>query len=399
MIAEGDKAGSHGGARSAYRIGVHRSISDVPAEAWDAVVGPDAVPFVRWGWIDALESSGSATARTGWEPRHLTLWRDGRLVGLCPAWRKHHSMGEYVYDFGWAEAAARLGIDYYPKLLIGVPLAPITATRFHAAAGEPAQAVRAALLDAALALARDEGCSSLHVIFSTEDEAAALEAAGMARRTGMQYHWKNPGYRTYDDFLARFGSKRRHQLRRERAAAKAQGIEIATRRGPLSPADADLAHRFYLATCDKNGWGQAQLTRDFFRRVAERFGSSVELVVASRRADVVAGAFNVVTADRLYGRYWGAFEEVPFLHFHVCLYHSIDESIRARRRVFEPGAGGEHKIPRGFEPTPIHSAHRIFDPRLDRAVRDYVARERHHLDAVFASASEIAGMKPWRGPA
>jgi predicted N-acyltransferase len=377
-------------------VRVLTSISAVSREAWDAVVGPDAVPFLRWDWLNALEASGSAARETGWQPHHLTLWRGQQLVGLAPAYLKHHSMGEYVYDFAWAEAARSIGVRYYPKLLIGVPLSPITAPRFCALAGEPLAPLRTALLEAAIASARDEGCSSVHVIFPPGDEAAELEAAGLSRRTGMQYHWKNPGYRTYEDYLSRFDAKRRHQLRRERKAAEQQGLSVRTLRGAeLGPEHARLAYRFYEATCAKNLWGKLQLNEGFFERVFATLGASLELVVATRAETVIAGAFNVATARRLFGRYWGCFEEHPFLHFNVCLYHSVDDCIRLGREVFEPGAGGEHKISRGFEPTAIHSAHLIFDARLDRAVRDFVVRERAVLDETLAHATQLAGMRPW----
>ncbi len=369
-----------------------RTIEDVPREAWNALVG-DAVPFVRWEWIHALEASGSATKDTGWEPAHLALWSGRELVGCAPAWRKHHSYGEYVYDFAWAGAAQRLGIDYYPKMLVGVPLAPITAPRFF---GEH----RERLVELALGHAKKTECSSLHVIFPTETEVAELERLGLAHRVGLQYHWKNPGYRDYGDFLSRFPAKRRHQLKRERAEAAKQKISIETVTNPDAKL-ADLASKLYEATVRKNGWGHAQLTRDFFRRVFAAFPDAIEMVVAARDGNVVGGAFNVSHADRLFGRYWGAFEEVPFLHFHVCLYHSIDDCIRRGKRVFEPGAGGEHKIARGFEPTAIHSAHHVFDRRLDAAIRDFVLREAEHYSEAVEKSEEIAGMRPWvagRGP-
>lgn len=365
---------------------VLQSINEVSRDAWNALAG-DLVPFVRWEWIHALESSGSATQETGWEPAHLTLWSGKQLVGCAPAWRKHHSYGEYVYDFAWAGAAERLGIDYYPKLLVGVPLAPITAPRFL---GEG----RETLVEHALAHAKKTECSSLHVIFPGDAEAGALEELGLARRVGLQYHWKNPGYRDYDEFLARFSAKRRHQLKRERAEVAKRAITIRTVTRP-EPKLGDLAAKFYETTARKNGWGHAQLTREFFWRVFEAFPESVELVLAERAGNVIAGAFNVSHADRLYGRYWGAFEDVPFLHFDVCLYHSIDDCIRRGKRVFEPGAGGEHKIARGFEPTAVHSAHRVFDARLERAIREFVLREAEHYQSAVENSEEIAGMRPW----
>jgi len=378
------------------RIRVLETIADVPRSDWDALLGSERVPFVRWDWLNTLEASGSATVRTGWEPRHITVWRGARLVAASPAWRKHHSMGEHIYDFSWAEAAESAGIRYYPKLLLGVPLSPITSPRFLIAPTESRPAMIRILIGAARELARDEGCSSVHVIFPTEEESSALEKAGLARRLGLQYHWRNPGYTSYEDYLSRFSSKRRAQLRRERAAAGGQGISLVTRRGPeIGRERADLAWKLYESTCLRKYWGRTQLTRGFFRRLSETMPESIEMVEASKEGRVVGGAFNVVFADRLYGRYWGCFEDHPFLHFNVCLYHSIDECIQLGRRVFEPGAGGEHKIPRGFEPAAVHSAHEMFDPRLDRAVRQFVERERRLVERWLASPLEATGMRPW----
>ena len=374
------------------------TISDVPAPAWDGLLGPCPVPTLRHAWLHALEASGSACEETGWVPCHVTLWRDGQLVAAAPAYEKHHSMGEYIYDFAWAEASHRMGDPYYPKLLVGAPLSPLTAPRLLVAPGEDVPNLRQWLLKALVGLAVDRRCSSVHVLFPPEEEAAFLESEGMARRATLQYHWKNPGYGSWEDFLSRFTSKRRHQLKRERAAAEEQGIRITTRRGAdVDPVrHAALCFRLYASTVEKNGWGQLQLNRGFFERLLAAMPESVEVVEAAREdGTVVGGAFNLAAGDRLWGRYWGCFEEVPFLHFNVCMYHSVDECIRLGRRVFEPGAGGEHKVARGFQPTVVHSAHLLFNERLDRAVRDFVRRERDEVEAVAAEGESVAGMRPW----
>jgi predicted N-acyltransferase len=378
------------------RVQVLASITDVPAAQWDALTGPSAPPFVRHAWLAAMEESGSAQDDTGWAPHHLTLWRGQQLVAASPGYRKFHSMGEYIYDFAWAQAASRMGLEYYPKLILGAPLSPATAPRFLVAPGESPQDARHALLEAAIESAREEGCSSVHVLYPTDEEADFLEGQGLARRMTLQFHWKNPGYRTYDDYLARFSSKRRHQLRRERGAADEQGIVLRTVPGTqFGPEHAQRAHDLYAATCERYAWGRVQLTPDFFARVFRAMPEAMQLVEAERGGTVIAGAFNVVSPERLYGRYWGCFEEHPFLHFNVCLYHSVDESIRAGRKVFEPGAGGEHKVSRGFEPTAVHSAHHFFDARLDRTIRDFLRRERAHLAPAVAEAERLAGLKPW----
>lgn len=377
---------------NAVRVQVLRAVSEISQEAWNALVPKGAAPVLKHQWLHAMESSGSASAKTGWEPHHFAAYDGDTLVGLAPAWRKHHSMGEYVYDFGWAQVASQFGVSYYPKLLVGVPLSPITAPRFL---GSPE--ARAELVKAAIASAKKQKLSSVHLIFPPEEEATELEALGLGlfRRKSMQYHWKNAGYRTYDDYLARFDSKRRNQLKRERAAAATQGISIRTVRGhELTPEHAKLAYRFYEATSSKSGWGTVQLNQKFFQAAFAAMPESVELVVAERAGKVIAGAFNLVGEKRLYGRYWGCFEEHPFLHFNVCLYHSVDDCIQRGFEAFEPGAGGEHKIPRGFEPTQINSLHLAFDERFDKALRDFCRREASQVDRVVGSSTEIAGMKP-----
>ncbi|MBE2253792.1 MAG: GNAT family N-acetyltransferase [Myxococcus sp.] len=374
------------------------AISEVPKEAWNRLLAPGEAPVTRWEWIDAMEQSGSAVRERGWQAHHLTLWRGETLVATLPAYLKFHSMGEYVYDFGWANAAQQFGVRYYPKLLIGMPLSPVTARKLHVAGGEDVEAVRGVMMTAALELAKDVGASSVHVLFPHEDEALALEQLGFFRRATLQYHWRNPGYRTYDDYLSRFDAKRRHQLKRERGAAAQQGLMLRTvRSAELTGVHASLAARFYEATASRHAWGPVQLTPEFFQRAFSAMPDAIELVVAERGRQVVAGAFNLHSPTHLFGRYWGAFEEHPFLHFNVCLYHSIDDCIAAGRVEFEPGAGGEHKISRGFQPTRVHSAHRLLDARFEQAVRRACDREAAEVDRVVAESLAIAGMKPW-GP-
>lgn len=373
---------------------VLRSIDDVPAAAWDALLGPASTPFLAHAWIAALERSGAACDESGWSPRHLTLWRGDRLVAAAPAYVRADSRGEFVFDWGWADAAEQAGIRYYPKLTVAVPFTPATGERLLVAHGEDRLALEGQLVRAATALAHEEGLSSVHVLFPTEEQSALLEGAGYALRTGVQYHWRNAGYRTYEDFLARFTSKQRANLRRERAAAEKQGITIRTVRGEaVRSVDPDLVHRIYLSTVDKMVWGMRYLNRDFFARILATV-PGVEWVEAARDGTPIAGALNVASATHLYGRYWGALEEHPFLHFHVCYYHSIDACIARGLQVFEPGAGGEHKLSRGFEPAFTRSAHWLADRRLDRAVREFLEREAFLLEARVTSWRSSTGLRP-----
>jgi hypothetical protein len=352
------------------------AVREVPQQAWDALVPAGGAPFLEWAWIDALEQSGSVAPERGWHPRHFTLWRGQTLVSAAPGYLKDHSQGEFVFDWSWASAAERAGIHYYPKLILAVPLTPATGPRFLAAPGEDAQARARDLARAALEHARQERLSSVHVLFPTETELAWLEAEGFAPRSSVQYHWVNRGYRTYEDFLARFQSKRRHQLRRERRAAAEQGLTLRTIRGEaLEDVDPGEVYRLYRSTVDRYLWGKRHLNRAFFEQILQVFRHHVELVEVRRGETLIAGTFNLATDKVLYGRYWGAFEEVPFLHFHACLYHPVEECIARGRERFEPGAGGDHKLTRGFEPSLTFSAHWIAHAGLDRAVRQFLQSE------------------------
>ena len=370
------------------QLRVHRAISDIPEAAWNALVDPEAAPFLEWAWLDALEASGSVAPDSGWEPRHLALWRGHRLVAAAPAYLKSDSSGEFVFDFSWATASERAGVPYYPKLVIAAPLTPATGRRFLVAPGEDRTARTLELAHGALELSHEERLSSVHVLFPTEAEALALEPLGFAIRHGVQYHFLNEGYRTPEDVLQRFTSKRRNQLRRERRAPTHQGLEIRVLRGDtLAEADPKETFRLYASTVDKFAWGRRYLTARFFARVLERFRHRVELVHARAGDRVVAGAFNLSSDQVLYGRYWGCFEEHPFLHFNVCLYAGMDEVVRRGLLRFEPGAGGEHKLVRGFTPSLTYSAHALFHRGLDRAVREFLSHER---------AAIRAGLPAWR---
>jgi predicted N-acyltransferase len=358
------------------------SISSIPAAEWDALGSHEparTTPFLSHAWLDALEASGSVSARAGWAPRHLTLRRGGRLLAAAPAYAKRDSDGDFSRDWHWAEAAARAGIPYYPKLVLGIPFTPATGRRVLVAAGEDRARLVRALVAAALELCAEEGLRSLQALFPDPGEVPELEAAGLALRLDFQYHWRNAGYRDWDEFLARFPSKRRNAIRRERAAPARQGIAIRTVRGEELSANAAgwgrEVYELHRASVDRMAWGRRFLAKGFYPRVMESLPGTVEVVEARREGRLVAMAFNVASAERLYGRYWGCAEDHPFLHFNVCLYHSIEECIRGGLGVFEGGAGGDHKLVRGFEPAEVWSAHAFLDPRLDRWLRRHLAQE------------------------
>jgi predicted N-acyltransferase len=366
------------------------SILEVPAASWNALVSatPDANPFVRHEWLAALEESGCADAARGWAAYHLVLFDGARLVAALPLYEKHDSDGDFSRDWGWADAAARADLLYYPKLVATVPFTPVGGARLLTAAGVDRARVAELFLGTARALCHELGGGGVHVLFPTDEESRLFERAGMARRVAYQYHFFNRGYRTPDDLLARFDSKRRNTTRRERRAPGEQGIRIRTVRGAEMADDprrwATLAHKLHRSTVDKLMWGRRWLNEDFYLRVFAAMPEHMELVVAERDGKVVAGAFNVASASHLYGRYWGCLEEHPFLHFNVCLYHSIDDVISRGLTTFEGGAGGEHKIPRGFEPTETYSAHSFLDAKLDVPLRRYIAAEADEREKALA---------------
>lgn len=365
-------------------------MSAVPRAEWDALGGVSRHPFLSWAWLTALERTGCASAKTGWTPHHLTFWENGRLVAAAPAYVKEHSEGEFVFDHGWASAATRARIRYYPKLVVAVPFTPATGPRLLVRAGADRARLLRALAEGLWHLVETSKLSGAHVLFPEPAEAEALVTEGLAHRLGLQFQWHNRGYGSFDDFLARFSSKRRNQIRRERRALAEQGVRIETIGGSALDRDAARAvFVFYASTVAKFPWGRRYLCEAFFEEVCRTMPGSIELVLARRErgGPPIAGAFNLVGDGTLYGRYWGAIEEVPFLHFNVCYYAAIESCIARGFRRFEPGAGGEHKLVRGFEPTLTHSVHLLADGRLDRAVRDFLARERDAVREIAADGS------------
>ena len=360
-------------------VRVLATVSEVRRADWDALLSPASTPFVCHAWLQALERSGCAAARTGWDARHLTLWRGTKLIAAAPAYAKDDSDGDFSRDWDLAASLSRGRIGYYPKLALTVPFTPCTGERLLVAPGEDRAACAERILHAARKLCADEGYPTWQVLFPDEAGARELEQAGMALRVSWQFHWRNEGYRSMAEFLARFNSKRRHMLRREMVAAAEQGIEIRTVRGEELQRDpagwAKKAHALHRNTVDKLMWGRRWLNEKFYLSAFAEMPDAVEVVGAFRGDRLIAGAFNVASPARLYGRYWGCFEEHPFLHFNVCYYHSIADCIARGLQIFEGGAGGEHKLARGFLPALTWSAHGFTDARLDRAVRDHLARE------------------------
>jgi predicted N-acyltransferase len=370
-------------------------VRELPPAEWNALVG-DGSPFLEWEWLASLEDAGCVGPETGWAPRPLLLREAGRLVAACPLYLKGHSEGEFVFDWGWADAAERAGIAYYPKLLVGVPFTPVSGARLLSAPGQD-RALRVRQLAAALSeLCAGNRLSGAHVNFCREDERDALSAAGFLPRLGFQYHWRNPGFAGFDDWLAALRSKRRNQVRREQRALAEQGIAIERLVGDAIP-DALIGPMFeiYRSTIRGNPWGRQYLNARFFELLAARFKRRLCFVVARAGGEIVAGTVNVQKGDALYGRYWGALRPLRHLHFNVCYYAGIAHCIEHGLARFEPGAGGEYKQLRGFDATPTWSCHWLADARLRHAVERFLERERaeagHAIDWYQAHSANRRG--------
>jgi len=378
-----------------FTLQVHDGIAAIGRDAWDACAAPTGDPFVSYDFLHACEASGSAVPSQGWAARHLSLHdEDGAVIGVMPLYLKGHSQGEYVFDHSWADAYQRAGGRYYPKLLGAVPFTPATGPRFLNAPGTDAATVREALLQGALALVERLGVSSLHINFPTEPEWRAMTEAGLLPRRDIQFIWRNEGYQSFDDFLAALSSNRRKTIRRERREAQA-GLDIRVLTGAeITEAHWDAFFAFYMDTGDRK-WGRPYLTRDFFARVGATMADRIALVMAFRDGTPIAGALNFIGRDALYGRQWGALEDVPFLHFELCYYQAVDFAIARGLSRVEAGAQGEHKIARGYLPSPVYSAHWIADPALRDPVARYLDKERPAVEA--ETEAMRADLSPYRG--
>jgi len=375
--------------RHMIELKLHQSIAEIPCAEWETLSGPGVTPFLSFSFLDALERAGCVAPSCGWLPMHMALWEEGRLAAAAPAYLKGNSEGEFVFDHGWAEYAERIKVKYYPKVVVAVPFTPATGSRLLVRHETERERLLLALAQGMRQLLQTERLSGAHVLFLPADEVQIFERAGFVTRWGIQYHWQNKGYQSFEDFLTTMPSKKRTQIRRERKEMGRLGVHIATLRGDEITSEAiEAIYEFYTITVDKFRWGRRYLNREFFFGVCERMRGAVEIVLA-RNAEgrAIAGAFNVVGGGALYGRYWGAIEDVPFLHFNVCYYHSIEQCILRKISRFEPGAGGEHKRVRGFTPTLTYSAHHLVDKRLAAAVGDYLGREREYMARV-ASGEE-----------
>ena len=360
-------------------------VSKLSADDWDRLVG-SASPFLEHGFLNTLEATGCLDPASGWTPKIIVAHRDDHLVGAVPFYLKDHSQGEFVFDFGWANAAHRIGRSYYPKAVVAVPFTPVTGCRILVDDSEEnADDIAQQLVDEALDLADELELSSVHFNFIRPDERSLFEKRGLPIRLGFQYHWYNDDgtdegnrYEDFDHFLSRFRSKKRSNIRRERRKLDQAGVtsRVVTA-DELTDADMHRMYRYYLDTVHKYFYGRQYLTEEFFLAIRHNLTDRLHTVFAHDEEDQpFAAAFNLMKNRRLYGRYWGCDREVKYAHFEACIYRPVEWCIQQGFDVFEPGAGGEHKFDRGFEPTPTYSAHYIRDVALRRAVEDFIDRER-----------------------
>jgi predicted N-acyltransferase len=377
----------HGRASGADRLSVRvvADLGEVPSDEWNALAGGH--PFLRHEFFSALHETGCASERTGWAPRFVTLWAGDRLRGALPLYLKSHSYGEYVFDWAWAEAYERHGLAYYPKLLSAVPFSPISGARLLGAD----RATRERLIAAALDLAR--GASSLHVLFPPEGEARELEQAGLMLRRGVQFHWANAGYASFEDFLGTLTHDKRKKIRQERRKVREAGVAFRRKTGTeITREDWKFFVRCYNLTYRAH-LSSPYLNLAFFTRLGETLPDHVLLVIAEREGKPIAAALDVFTPEALYGRYWGAIEHVPCLHFEACYYQGLEFCIERGIRAFEGGAQGEHKLARGFLPEPTWSAHWLRHPQFADAVEKFLARE---TAGVARYIDELAEHTPFR---
>ena len=363
-------------------------MAEIDAAAWDKLTG-GANPFLAHGFLNALEESGSAVPETGWLPRHLVLEdAAGAAIAAAPLYMKSHSLGEYVFDQGWAQAYEQAGGHYYPKLQCCVPFTPVPGPRLLARDAESESILAAAMIE----IARRHELSSIHVTFAEEAQAHRLSDHGFLIRPGYQFHWNNRGYETFDDFLADLSARKRKSIRKERARAM-DGLDLRIATGKeIRESDWDAFFDFYMETGSRK-WGRPYLTRAFFSLLQAAMPERVILFLAERGGRPVAGALNLLGADTLYGRYWGAVEDHPFLHFELCYYQAIDFAIAHKLARVEAGAQGEHKVQRGYLPQPTWSAHYIANPGFRRAVAKFLTYERREVAGIMAV---LDGYSPYK---
>ena len=369
------------------------SIHRVAADEWNAVAGDD-YPFLQHTFLAALEDSGATTAETGWLPQHLVIREGGVLCGLLPLYIKSHSYGEYVFDWAWADAYRRHGLEYYPKLLSAIPFTPATGPRLCLRDDLEADALFSVVVEQLQRRAEQLGASSAHILFPDVNDAERWQRAGLLQRVGPQYHWFNRGYQGFDDFLATFSSRKRKNLRKERRTVADQGLRLERLSGSdVSESQWRFFFHCYQMTYAKRSGHGGYLSEAFFQAIARSMADRLLLVLAYEGDVPVAAALNFQGADTLFGRYWGCIREYDFLHFEACYYQGIEHCIEQGLSKFDPGAQGEHKIQRGFEPITTYSQHWLADASFSDAVARFLHTEQRHIAEYLQEAAQALPFK------
>ena len=376
--------------KSSYSINWIQKINEIPKLEWDALAQPLKTPFLEWEWLNNLETSGSATAHTGWQPCHLTLWRDRQLIAAAPLYVKGHSYGEFVFEHQWADLASRLGIKYYPKLLGMIPFTPAVGYRFLIAPGEDEERITGIMVAEIDRFCDRHHLSGCHFLFVDPQWQPIIERHGFTSWLHFSYIWNNQGFNKFEDYLGVFNANQRRNIKRERQAVTKAGLEVKTLVGEeISHHLFSQIYDFYSSTCDKFYWGSKYLTRNFFKQLYPNYRDRILLVTAWREDNEIRPvglSFCIHKGENLYGRYWGCFQEYDCLHFEACYYQPIEWAIDRGIQMFDPGAGGSHKKRRGFPATPNYSVHRFYDQRMMQILRHYIGEinemEQQEIEAI-----------------
>ncbi len=374
-----------------YKVAWINKIAEVPQAAWDALAMPLKTPFLEWEWLNNLESSGSAIPQAGWLPNHLTIWRDRELIAAAPMYLKGHSYGEFIFDQQWAEVSQRIGVEYYPKLLGMSPFTPAEGYRFLIAPGEDEDEITGLMVGAIDYFCDRQGISGCHFLYVDPQWKPVLERHGFTAWLHHSSIWQNQEFQTFDDYLTMFNANQRRNIKRERKAVEKAGLQLQILTGDEIPKSLfPLMYSFYADTCDKFGWwGSKYLTKGFFEQLHANYRHRVVFVAAYNQLDKrqpMGMSFCLTKGDRLYGRYWGSFQDIDCLHFDACYYAPIEWAISRKIQTFDPGAGGRHKKRRGFPASPNHSLHRFYNRRLTQILLPYIKEvnlmEQQEIEAI-----------------
>ncbi len=374
-----------------YNVAWINKIAEVPQGAWDALAMPLKTPFLEWEWLNNLESSGSAIPQAGWLPNHLTIWRDRALIAAAPMYLKGHSYGEFIFDQQWAEVAQRIGVDYYPKLLGMSPFTPAEGYRFLIAPGEDEDEITGLMVRAIDYFCDRQNISGCHFLYVDPEWKLVLERHGFTSWLHHSSIWQNQGFQNFDDYLTIFNANQRRNIKRERKAVEKQSLQLQVLTADEIPKSLfPLMYSFYADTCDKFGWwGSKYLTKRFFEQLHAHYRHRVVFIAAYNELDKrqpMGMSFCLTKGDRLYGRYWGSFQDIDCLHFDACYYAPIEWAIAQGIQTFDPGAGGRHKKRRGFPATPNHSMHRFYNRRLTQILLPYIKKvnqmEQQEIEAI-----------------